>query len=146
MFGDLLKILTAPEPARLPEPDMKLALAALLVRVARSDGDYAPAEKEKIDRILAKEHGLSQADAAQLRAEAETLEAQAPDTVRFTRAIKNAVVLEDRVAVIEALWSVVLEDGVRDQEEDTFLRMVANLLGINDRDSNLARIRVAKQA
>ena len=70
------------------------------------------------------------------------LEAEAPDTVRFTRAIKDAVPYEDRMGVIEALWDVVLADGARDDEEDAMLRLIAPLLGVNDRDSNLARQRV----
>lgn len=146
MFADLLNRLMAPEPAALPEPDARLALAALLVRVARSDGDYAPVEQARIDRILARRHGLDEAGARALRAEAESLEAEAPDTVRFTRALKDAVTLEDRTAVIEALWAVALADGARDHEEDSLLRLVANLLGINDRDSALARQRVERGA
>ncbi|MCK0167789.1 TerB family tellurite resistance protein [Jannaschia sp. S6380] len=141
MFADLLRRLTADEPERLPEPDAQLALAALMVRVARSDGDYAPAEVDRIDRILIARHSLTPDAARALRAQAEELEAEAPDTVRFTRAIKDAVPLEDRIAVIEALWSVVLADGIRDDEEDGLLRLLANLLGVNDRDSNLARQR-----
>lgn len=142
MFGDLLRRLTAPEPAVLPDPDARLALTALLVRVARSDGDYAQAEIERIDRIMMKRHGLSPFEAARLRTDAEGLETEAPDTVRFTRAIKDAVPYEERAAVIEALWTVVLTDGVRDDEEDALVRLVSNLLGINDRDSALARQRV----
>ena len=49
---------------------------------------------------------------------------------------------EERLAVIEALWSVVLADGVRDEEENALLRLVAPMLGINDRDSNIARKKV----
>ena len=70
------------------------------------------------------------------------LEGEAPDTVRFTKAIKDAIAYEDRLGVIEALWAVVLADGVRETHENALLRLVANLLGINDRDSNLARKRV----
>ncbi|GIT90041.1 hypothetical protein JANAI62_04760 [Jannaschia pagri] len=145
MFADLLRRLTAPAPDRLPEPDARVALAALMVRVARSDGDYAAIEVARIDRILMRRHGLDASAAADLRAQAEALEAEAPDTVRFTKAIKDTVSLEDRIAVIEALWSVVLADGARDAEEDGLLRLLANLLGINDRDSNLARRRVEAQ-
>ena len=50
-----------------------------------------------------------------------------------------------RIAVIEALWSVVLADGARDEEEDGLLRLLANLMGINDRDSALARQRVIER-
>ncbi len=139
MFADLIRRLTTPEPERLPDPDARLALTALLVRVARSDGDYATSEVDRIDRILAHRYGLSPFESAHLRTSAEKLEAEAPDTVRFTRAIKDAVPYEDRTAVIEALWAVVLADGVRDDDEDSLIRLVANLLGINDRDSALAR-------
>lgn len=141
MFADLLRRLAAPEPDRLPEPDARLALAALMVRVARADGHYASAEIAWIDRILIRRHGLTQDDALSLREEAEALEAQAPDTVRFTRAIKAAVPLDERIAVIEALWAVVLADGTRDDEEDGLLRLLASLLGIGDLESNLARQR-----
>lgn len=144
MFADFLKRLTAPDPEPLNDGDARLALTALLVRIARADDDYAQAEIDRIDRIIAKRYGLSPFEATALRSEAETLETEAPDTVRFTRAIKDAVPYEGRIAVIESLWEVVLADGQRDAEEDALVRLAANLLGINDRDSALARQRVTK--
>lgn len=142
MFADFLKRLTAPDPEPLSDTDARLALTALLVRLARTDGDYATDEVARIDAITAKRYGLSPFEASKLRSEAETLEAEAPDTVRFTDAIKAAVAYEDRIAVMESLWAVALADGERDAEEDALLRMVASFLGINDRDSALARQRV----
>lgn len=142
MFADLLRRLTTSDAGSLPAPDARLALGALLVRIARSDGEYAESEVRRIDRLLAGRYGLTPFAAAKLRHEAELLESEAPDTVRFTRAIKDAVPYEEREGVIEALWDVVLADGTRDEDEDALLRLVANLLGVNDRDSNLARRRV----
>lgn len=142
MFADFLKRLTAPEPAPLADTDARLALTALLVRVARTDDLYEESEKARIDRITAARYGISPFEATKLRADAEVLESEAPDTVRFTDAIKDAVPYEDRVGVIEALWQVALADGERDAKEDALLRMVARFLGINDRDSALARQRV----
>lgn len=142
MFADFLNRLTRPEPEPLNDIDARLALTALLVRIAKSDGDYAEAEARRIERLIGKRYGLSPFEVAALKRDAETLEAQAPDTVRFTRAIKDAVPYEEREGVLEAMWDVVLADGVRDHEEDALLRLVANLLGVNDRDSALARQRV----
>lgn len=144
MFEALLSRLTQSEPAPLPDADARLALTALLVRVARTDGTYSGVEQDRIGRIIAARYDLEPDAAAALRGEAETLEEEAPDTVRFTRAIKDAVPYDDRIAVIEALWRVVLADGVREAEEDALLRLVAGLLGVTDRDSNLARKRVAQ--
>ena len=142
MFADFRRRLTAPEPETLPDEDARLALAALLVRIARSDGDYVDEEVRRIDRILQARYAISPFEATRLRRDAEGLEAEAPDTVRFTRAIKDAVPYEEREAVLEALWEVVLADGERDHEEDALLRLVAPMLGVNDRDSNFARQRV----
>lgn len=143
MFQDLLKRLIQPDPAPIVDADARLALTALLVRVARSDNDYSGDERRLIDQITQERYGLSASDSSDLRAEAEAMEAAAPDTVRFTRAIKDAVAYEDRLAVIEALWKVVLADGQRAQEEDALLRLVSNLLGISDTDSAMARQRVS---
>lgn len=144
MFRDFLNRLSQPQPDPLTEDDARLALTALLVRIARSDNDYAPTEVARIDRITARRYGLSPFEATALRARAETLESEAPDTVRFTRAIKDAVPYEDRRAVVEAAWSVALADGQRSGEEDALMRLVASLLGVNDRDSALARQKAAQ--
>ena len=142
MFGEFLKRLTAPAPAPLTDTDARLALGALLVRVARSDNNYDANEVAKIDQILSSRYGLTPAAATELRQQCEVLETEAPDTVRFTRAIKDAVPYEDRIAVIESLWEVALTDGVRDENEDAVLRLVSDLLGVNDMDRAKARQRV----
>jgi len=115
------------------------AMAALMVRIAKSDDDYSATEIAKIDAVLGLLYQLSADQAAKLRQTAEALEAEAPDTVRFTRAIKEEVPYEERFDVVRALWQVVLADGARDAEEDALMRLLASLLGVNDRDSALAR-------
>jgi uncharacterized tellurite resistance protein B-like protein len=140
MFADLIRRLTDPAPTQLPDADARLALGALLVRLARADGDYADAEVARIDAILANRYALT--DPVPLRRECEALETEAPDTVRFTRAIKDAVPYEDRRAVIVAMWDIVLTDGVRDDSENSLMRMVAPMLGVTDQDSNAARIAI----
>ena len=145
MLQDLLRRLTAPAPETLPETDARIALGALLVRLARTDGDYAASEIEQIDQVLMRRYGLNAAEAAELRTQCEALEAEAPDTVRFTRAIKDAVDYDNRVNVIAAMWAVVLADGVRDDEEDSMMRMTASLLGVSDQDSHRARLQVSQK-
>ena len=137
--------MTAPEPETLSDVDSQLALAALLVRVARADGIYDESERSRINRVLARRFDLTPFEVTKVRKDAETLESEAPDTVRFTRAIKATVPHEDREQIIEALWEIALADGSRDHEEDALMRLVAPMLGINDRDSALARQRVVKK-
>ena len=136
MFSNLFSNKTLGQTDQIDE---KQAMAALMVRIAKSDDDYAQAECERIDAILMILYHLSLEEASTLRNQAEKLEATAPDTVRFTRTIKEAVPYEKRFKVVRALWQVVFADGERDHEEDALMRLLASLLGVNDRDSAIAR-------
>ena len=143
MIRSLLELFTAPSPdATLSAADERLALATLLVRLARADHHYHADEKEMIHAVLKDRFNLKLAEAEALQVQAEKLEEEAPDTVRFTKIIKDAVPYEERAGVVEALWKVALADGKRHIEEDGLLRLVVNLLGVSDRDSGLARQRV----
>lgn len=141
---NLITRLLFPTPEPVAGTDADLALAALLVRVAKTDHFYDFQEVERIDRILMARHGFGAFEAAAMRRMAETLEAEAPDTVRFTRAIKAAVPLEDRKALAVALWEVALADGQRDAGEDNELRVLARLLGLTDVESAEARQMAAR--
>ena len=136
MFSNLFSSKTLGQTDQIDE---KQAMAALMVRIAKSDDDYAQAECERIDAILMILYHLSLEEASTLRNQAEKLEATAPDTVRFTRTIKEAVPYEKRFEVVRTLWQVVFADGERDHEEDALMRLLASLLGVNDRDSAIAR-------
>ena len=136
MFSNLFSNKTLGQTDQIDE---KQAMAALMVRIAKSDDDYAQAECERIDAILMILYHLSLEEASTLRNQAEKLEATAPDTVRFTRTIKEAVPYEKRFEVVQTLWQVVFADGERDHEEDALMRLLASLLGVNDRDSAIAR-------
>ena len=141
----LISRLLFPTPEPLPGSDADLALAALLVRVAKTDNFYAFQEVERIDRILMARHGIGAFEAAAMRAEAEKLEAEAPDTVRFTRALKEAVPLEERQALAVALWEVALSDGTRDAREDNEMRVLVGLLGLTDVQSAEARAMAGRE-
>lgn len=147
MFKDLLARLTgdAPGASTLAGEDAELAIAALLVRVARADDHYDQAERQRIDRILACRRGLTPQEAAIRRVEAEQMEAEASDTVRFTRQIKDRIGLEDRAGVLAAMWEVAYADETRGPDEESLIRLVTGLLGITDRESAQIRQRVLDQ-
>jgi len=135
--------LMAAEPEPLDDSDARLALAALMVRLAKSDGQYDAREESAIAGILKSRFELDDAATQTLRESAEDIEAAAPDTVRFTRAIKEAVAYEERTQIVESLWAVVLADGRRDDDENALMRLIVGLLGVTDQASALARQRVA---
>ncbi|MGP9789892.1 tellurite resistance TerB family protein [Roseinatronobacter sp. NSM] len=137
---NLLQSLTAGADRPAPSiPDGKHALAALLVRAARASEVYDDRQIAQIDAILARRFTMSLQEADALRLRGAALEARAGDTVHLTRPIKDLVALEDRPALLEDLWRVILADGGRHDNEDGLMRLVSNLLGLADRQSAFAR-------
>lgn len=142
MLNRLLRRLTQDQD-KPPEPeDCRRALTVLLVRVAKVDRVYSESERYRILNILRARYSLEDDRARELLDEAETIEQDALDTVQFTRILKDKVPYPERESLLEALWQVVLADDQRDHEEDSFLRLTTNLLGISDRNNALARQRV----
>ena len=145
MLKNILKIFADDNVSQLEPDDARLAITALMIRVARSDDDYSKAELNNITSLISARFKLSNDEANGLIKEAELVEEQAPDTVRFTKSIKSAIDFDDRIAIIEDLWSVVLTDSFRDTNEDALIRTVVSLLGVSDKDSAFARQRAIKK-
>ena len=126
-------------PKPLPQPDAQLALGALLVRVALADREYRAAEVGQIDRILAATFDLKPLDAAKLRATCEALERHAPGTPEFAQILQDEVDYPDRKALGDAMWSVALADGERDDAEEAALTEIETALGLSQEDIDTAR-------
>ena len=139
LLNRLLHAFSSPKSIALPEPDEKLALGALMVRVAISDRHYVVSEISRIDRLLSRLFQLKPIEAAKMRAICEKLEKQAPETDKFAHLIRETVSFEARIDAIEALWEVVLADGEVQPEELNVLEHSRLALGLSEEDSNRAR-------
>lgn len=138
MLLNLRRIFRATKPVALPEPDARLALGALLVRVAQSDHDYQFSEIQLIDRILGRLYGLKPIAAAKMRATCERLNAAAPDSDRFAVLIRESLPVEDRITALAALWEVVMADGAEADEEVRIVDAARLALGLDDAQSDVA--------
>ncbi len=135
----LLDVFRDKHPEPLPAPDAKLALGALLVRVAKSDKDYSAQEIGLIDRILAQHFGLKPIEAAKMRATCEKLHAAAPDSDRFAKLIRDGLPRSDRMEALTDLWMVVLADGRQDAAEVAIVDTARIAMGLAEEDSSQAR-------
>ncbi len=140
--GFLRRLLLSTGHTELQPEDARLAIASVLVMAARADDKYDDHEAAIIDRVLARRFGLTAELARGLREQGEEAESEAIDIYQFTKAIRLSIPHEDRIAIIEELWGIVLSDGVRDPHEDTLMRQIVDRLGLSSMDSALARQKV----
>ena len=121
--------------------ELEAATALLLVEAASLDGDCDAGEEAAIRDLLTEEFNLADGEADALIAEAK---AHADTSVEFygmTRTIKERMMPEDRVRVLEMVWAVAYADGSLHDFEASLARRVAGLLHVPDRDSGAARKR-----
>ncbi len=144
MLSKLFSAFRAENIEELPDPDAELALGALLVRVAKSDRDYQVEEISLIDRILARLFQHNAIEAAKIRATCEKLHAAAPETDTFAKLIRETTGLEERLAALDALWEVVLADGVPKDDELRVLESARKAMGLSFLESKAARERAER--
>ena len=144
MLTRILHAFTHPDPEPLPEPDEKLALGALMVRVAKSDDTYLFEEISRIDKLLTWLFGLNPVEAAKMRATCEKLDHEAPETERFATLIRNTVSRGARVDALEAMWEVLLADGATHDVEFQVIEAARIAMGLSAADDAKARATALK--
>ncbi|MFD3189547.1 TerB family tellurite resistance protein [Sedimentitalea sp. HM32M-2] len=145
MLSKLFAAFRADATDDLPDPDAELALGALLVRVAMSDKDYQVEEISLIDRILARLFQHNAIEAAKIRATCEKLHAAAPETDTFAKLIRETTGLQERLAALDAMWEVVLADGVPKEAELRVLESARKAMGLSYLESTAARERAEEK-
>jgi len=144
MLNRIKQLLTGPNtPKQLPNTDLQLAAAALLVEAAVMDGHFDDDERTVVLNLLEQRFELSGEDAQNLLDEAEAAIAEANELYTLTRTVKERFDQDQRIELIEMLWEVAYADDEVHDYEANLIRRLSGLLYVSDRDSGEARKRVA---
>ncbi|MBD1389600.1 TerB family tellurite resistance protein [Neiella sp. HB171785] len=125
--------LTQTQSAEAAAIDQELAIAALLIEMANSDGTSSDRELSVISQLLTKLFGVAKSDVDELIARAKQSSDDAVGLYRYTSVVKEAPI-ELRNQVVLALWKVSYADGVLDPHEEATIRKVADLLYVSHSD------------
>jgi uncharacterized tellurite resistance protein B-like protein len=135
--------LDAETDSAMPQDDVSLASAALMVEVIASDYEKSPQERQTLLAIVQRSFGLNAADAAQLLQQAEDAHRQATDYFRFTSRLNEICTPREKVALIENLWRIAFADGELHHYEEHVIRRIADLTHVSHRDFIAAKHRAA---
>ena len=135
MFDRLKTLLTSIEITDQPVDDpTPLAAAMLLFEVAWADHEILTAEIESMVSALTHLFGIEESAARALTDRA--IEAHETETsiYPFTRAINDALSIEEKQQLITTLWRLALADQIVDKYEEHSIRRIADLLYVPHRD------------
>lgn len=123
-------------PATRPDSAARtrLAVAALLVELARADHDEQAVEHEAIAGLIARHFRLDRAGADELLAEARSAVDDSVSLREFTAPLHQELSYAEKQGIIGILWDVALEDRTLDRYEDYLIGKVAELLYVSRGD------------
>ena len=117
-----------------PAGRVRLAVAALLVEIARADHREEAIEHEAITSLVARHFRLERGEAVELLAEARSAVENSVSLREFTAPLHQDLSYEDKQAIIGMLWDVALGDSNLDKYEDYLIGKVAELLYVTRGD------------
>lgn len=118
------------EPEADAERRARLAAAALLIEVARSDEHISQQERQAMLGSVRRRFGLDPEEAAQLLELAEARARDAHDLYQFTSKINAAFSGARKTELIEELWRAAYADARLHKYEEHLIRRVADLLHV----------------
>ena len=148
MIDKLKRFFNKPQPkgtkdaGQASEHDVRVAVCALFVEMARIDKTFTPTEMETILSILKDKYGLSGEHADALIAEADRELEQSVDLWQFARLINENYSTEEKIEIIEILWQMVFVDGKMDEYEHYLMNKLKNLLRLSHDQLIDAKLRV----
>jgi len=111
------------------ENNFLVKTCALLIYAAKIDENYTEKEEEIIKKTLL-ELGAEKKIITHIIRDAKSIEENSNQILDFTREVKN-LPGNDKIKIIEALWSIIYSNNEADIYESNLMRRLAGLLYID---------------
>ena len=108
-----------------------IKVCALLIHAAKIDENYTDKEEEIIKKTL-NELGVKDENISKKIEEAKIIEENSNQILDFTREVKG-LPEQDKIKIIEALWSIIYSNKDADIYETNLMRRLAGLLYIDNK-------------
>ncbi len=142
------QLLVPPPGSPLVEGEhrLRLATAVLLVEVMRADGHFGAAEQAAVRAALVEKFELLPDEAERLVELATSTASEATDLFGFTTRLNQGFSEQQKLRMVELMWTVAYADGHLADHERHILWRVADLLHVPQGAHVLARQRAAADA
>lgn len=107
---------------------LRVATAALLFEVMRTDGEIKDVERHALTATIKKKFNLTSEETAELTRLAKAEAEESADFYQFTTLINEHYTPEQTETVVEHLWQVAFADHEIDRFERTLVHKIADLL------------------
>lgn len=127
---DLLKQDNEPSPVNREERE-QLATCVLVLEVAKADGEFSLPEYERVVASLCARFSLNSEQVEELIRVSKDVRKHAVDLFQFTNYLNRVCAPEEKMRLMEEVWSVIYADRSVDAHEEYVARKLAGLLHLN---------------
>ena len=125
---------------------IRMAIATLLMEVARVHRDISAKERRAVQRLIEAHFALPEDVSQTIAAAAEREAEHATSLYPLTSLLNRECSQQDKRQVVKMLWEVSLADGHLDRHEEHIIRRIADLLHVPHREFIRAKLQVTGDA
>jgi len=112
----------------------QVATAALLIEIAKADGNFSDDEKKRIIELMKNEFDLDDKLVSELIELSEEKVNESISVYEFSSVINESFVREEKIELMKNLWRVIYEDGKLDSHEDRLIKIIGSTLNLEHKD------------
>jgi len=123
----------------------QVATAALLVEIAKADGDFSKDEKKRIIHLMKKDFELDDQCVGELLALSEQKVKDSVSIYEFSSVINETFSQAEKLELLKNLWRIVYEDGKLDSHEDRLIKIIGSTMNLEHKDIIGAKLFVKQE-
>jgi uncharacterized tellurite resistance protein B-like protein len=153
MFEYLRKILsteqtsikTAISSPKMTTKKYQVATAALLIEIAKADGDFSKDERKRIIDLMKNAFDLDDECVDELLELSEQKVKDSISVYEFSSVINESFTQQEKLDLIKNLWRIIYEDGNLDSHEDRLIKIIGSTLNLEHREIIGAKLFVKQE-
>ena len=123
----------------------QVATAALLVEIAKADGDISKDERKRIIDLMKNDFDLDDECVNELLALSEKKVKDSVSIYEFSSVINESFTQPEKLDLIKNLWRIIYEDGKLDSHEDRLIKIIGSTMNLEHKDVIGAKLFVKQE-
>jgi len=112
----------------------QVATAALLIEIAKADGNFSNEERNRIIDLMRTDFNLDDECVDELLELSEQKVKDSVSIYEFSSVINESFTQQEKLDLIKNLWRIIYEDGKLDSHEDRLIKIIGSTLNIEHKD------------
>lgn len=123
----------------------QIATAALLIEIAKADGDFSDEERNRIIELMKNDFDLDDDCIVELLELSEQKVKDSISVYEFSSVINESFTQKEKIELMKNLWRIIYEDGKLNSHEDRLIKIIGSTLNLEHKDVIDAKLFVKQE-